>query len=137
MFLWFSLLLLLLLIARRLFLTSSLMTAMHGPQRKRFTVFAPKAEKPMVLFLIGTRLNSWWTLLLHFPKMLKFFRLAGKNFGEVGTPGPTHGCLAARAWGGPLDWFFGDGIMTVQYWRSFEELRAHNKNPNHNASRKQ
>ena len=32
--------------------------------------------------------------------------------------------------------FSGDGVMTVQYWRSFEELAAHNKNLRHVSSTK-
>jgi hypothetical protein len=66
----------------------------------RFTVFAPKSDKPMVLFMIGTRLNSWWKLIRHFPEIIEFFKLAGRNFASVATPSPSHGCLASRAWGG-------------------------------------
>lgn len=127
-----------LLIVRRLWY-AHWRTGTRGSVMRRFTAFVPKdspRDKPMVLFLIGTRLNSWWALLTNLPVFMRYGKAAGPNFVATGRDN-SYGCLYQRQWGDALDFLFGDGVMTVQYWRSMDDLSNFNKEKDHMASRKQ
>lgn len=79
-------------------------------------------EKPVVLFVIGMRVNQlwnvrkWWPVTTAMPRMLR--ELQSK---------PDCGFLGVRSY------FSGRVLMNIQYWRSFDELLAyaHDKTGEH------
>ena len=79
-------------------------------------------EKPVVLFVIGMRVNQvwnvrkWWPVTTAMPRMLR--ELHSK---------PDCGFLGVRSY------FSGRVLMNIQYWRSFDELLAyaHDKTGEH------
>jgi hypothetical protein len=76
--------------------------------------YAARADKPLVLFLIGLRFNKLWAahkwapVLMAMPRMLK--ELEGK---------PEAGLLFHRSY------FSGRIALTQQYWESFDHLLAY------------
>ncbi|HEV2908675.1 MAG TPA: DUF4188 domain-containing protein [Candidatus Eremiobacteraceae bacterium] len=83
--------------------------------------FAARMDGEFVVFLIGMRFNrpwkiwKWWPVASAMPKMLA----------ELAKH-PEMGYLGGHAW-------FGQTIITLQYWRSFEQLEryAHNRDAAH------
>lgn len=76
-------------------------------------------DKPMVVFLIGMRINRWW-------KVHKWWPVAsamGKMIQEL-RQHPELGFYSAEMWSGRT-------TIMVQYWRSFEALEAYAKSPQH------
>lgn len=71
-----------------------------------------------VVFLIGARVNRWSKLL----SALRVGRAMNRMQEEV-LAQPELGCLHIENW-------FGRTTLSVQYWRSFEELEAYSRNPN-------
>lgn len=111
-----------------------------GAMRRRFTAFLPRKEvgkDSFVVFLIGARVNSWWTLLANLPAAFGFLKLGGPTFANAEVSRDKVGLLSVRKYGGLLDLLFGDGNVEVQYWDSFESLTAFNNNRHHAASRAQ
>lgn len=76
--------------------------------------YTAQFDKPVVLFLIGMRVNQiwnlrkWWQVATAMPRML----------GELERK-PDSGFLGARGF------WSGRNVMTVQYWRSFDDLLAY------------
>ena len=76
--------------------------------------YMAKVDGPVVAFLIGMRINSFWRVwewmpvFLAMPKMLM----------ELGRH-PELGALGARTY------LSGRVIMVVQYWRSFDQLERY------------
>lgn len=72
--------------------------------------FTADAEGDFVVFLIGMRFNKPWKVHKWFPvvtAMPKMLRVIDQH--------PELGCLGHHMW-------LGRTTMTVQYWRSFEDL---------------
>lgn len=73
-------------------------------------------DKPVVVFLIGMRINSplkihkWWPVAAAMSKMLR----------ELGAD-PTSGYRSGEMW-------FGRTTIMVQYWESFDALESYAKN---------
>jgi hypothetical protein len=84
--------------------------------------YTARAEKPLVLFLIGMRLNKLWAMhkwgpiFLAMPRMLAELR-----------SNPESGFLSSRTY------ISGRIILVQQYWDSFEKLLAyaHDRNAEH------
>jgi hypothetical protein len=76
--------------------------------------YAAKVEGPFVVFLIGMRINR----LLAFHKWVPVARAMGPMLGEL-YKDKSLGFLHAETM---LTW---RGVATVQYWQSFEQLRAY------------
>src|SRR5580704_3654536 len=76
--------------------------------------FAAEIEGDFVVFLIGMRINH--LLLVH--KWLPVARAMPRMLREL-MQRPELGLLGARAY------LSGRTLMTVQYWRSFEQLHAY------------
>ncbi len=84
--------------------------------------FTARTDKPVVLFLIGMRINrlwdvrKWWLVSQAMPKMLR----------EL-SQNPDTGLLWYRAY------LSGRVVMTQQYWESFDKLLAyaHDRNGEH------
>ncbi len=80
--------------------------------------YTARTDKPFVVFLIGMRINQLWAVhkwmpvAAAMPPMLK--TLAAH---------PTKGLLGVESW---VRW---REVLTVQYWRSFEELEQFARNP--------
>lgn len=92
----------------------------RGRMERRFTAFQ---REPFVVFLIGTRLMSWWQVLRHPLSTLGYLALARKTF-LTATVASTPGLLGVSMFGGLTDLLFGAGTVTIQYWRSHDELLA-------------
>ena len=108
-----------------------------GPMRRRVTaIVGPEQNggEPVVLFLIGSRLNSWPAFFLHLPQVLRFLFLAGPTFNNVGANRKAHGLLNTRIHASVIDLLFGDGVVHIQYWKSLEALRTFNTSADHAAS---
>lgn len=79
---------------------------------------AQLTEPETVVFLIGMRINrwrrvrSWWPVFVGMPRMQR----------ELESR-PEAGCLAARSW------WSGRMLLTVQYWRSAEDLGRYARDP--------
>ncbi len=84
--------------------------------------YTAQLDKPVVLFIIGMRVNQiwnlrkWWQVFTAMPRMLK----------ELGQH-PERGILHFR------NYFSGRVLIVVQYWRSFDDLLAyaHDKTGEH------
>ena len=80
--------------------------------------YTARTDKPFVVFLIGMRINQLWAVhkwmpvAAAMPPMLK--TLAAH---------PAKGLLGVESW---VRW---REVLTVQYWRSFEELEQFARNP--------
>ena len=83
--------------------------------------FTAQADKPVVLFLIGMRINKlsafgkWWPVAQAMPAMLEELKAR-----------PDSGYLHGWLWGGRT-------TIALQYWRSFDDLLtyAHDKSGVH------
>ncbi len=79
---------------------------------------AESPEESVVVFLIGMRINrwrrvrSWWPAFVGMPRMLA----------ELGKH-PEAGLLGARSY------WSGRNLLTVQYWRSAEQLGRYARDP--------
>jgi hypothetical protein len=76
--------------------------------------YAARADKPLVLFLIGMRVNKLWAV----HKWLPVFRAMPRMLAELGRK-PEAGLLSYRLY------FSGRIIMVQQYWESFDKLVAY------------
>ena len=84
--------------------------------------YSAQTGKPLVLFIIGMRINQLWNL----PKWLPVATAMPRMLGELARR-PDSGFLGVRSY------LSGRVIMNIQYWRSFDELLAyaHNKTSEH------
>jgi len=80
--------------------------------------YTAHSDQPFVVFLIGMRINKWW-------RFDKWVPVAGAMTPMLTTlfTHPEKGFLHAEFY-----WNF-TGPITVQYWRSFEELEQFARNP--------
>lgn len=79
-----------------------------GPRTGRVTA---AVEGPVVVFLIGIRVNRVWDVRAWLPP----FTAMGPMLAELGR-NPGLGFLGGRSY------FGGRGAVVIQYWRSFEDL---------------
>jgi hypothetical protein len=99
----------------RLLIRPEWVRGQHADTSVRAGKFAADNADPIVVFLVGIRINSWWKvrywlpLILTMPTMLR----------ELVTA-PDGGLLGYRLLLGPGP----RQAMLVQYWRGPEELRA-------------
>ena len=90
--------------------------APSGVQAGQWVADSP--EETAVVFLIGMRINrwrrvrSWWPAFVGMPRMLA----------ELGKH-PEAGLLGARSY------WSGRNLLTVQYWRSAEQLGRYARDP--------
>ncbi|MDQ2837838.1 MAG: DUF4188 domain-containing protein [Actinomycetota bacterium] len=77
------------------------------------TVRAAQTE-PVVVFLIGMRINSWHSIRHWLPVLLAMPPMIREVLGD-----PNSGCLQVRSF------LSGRTILTVQYWTSTEHLMAY------------
>lgn len=75
---------------------------------KRFRADVPPGT---VLFLIGMRINRWWNVRQWLPVLAAMPRMLRELYTH-----PELGFLDASTW------WAGRNIMTVQYWRSMDDL---------------
>jgi len=77
------------------------------------------AEPPdgTVVFLIGMRINKWWLPHQWIPAFLAMIPMLKELFRNK----DLYGFLHARTW-------VGRTVITVQYWRSLDELLAYSRN---------
>jgi len=80
--------------------------------------YAAKTDQPFVVFLIGMRINKWW----RFDKWMPVANAMGPMLTTLFTH-PEKGFMH-----GEFYWNF-TGPVTIQYWRSFEELEQFARNP--------
>jgi hypothetical protein len=73
--------------------------------------FTARVDQPVVLFLIGMRLNRLWKLWKWLPVAAAMPKMMRELEGD-----PEHGLLHSQA--GLLN----GGPVLIQYWRSFEHL---------------
>ena len=80
--------------------------------------YTARTDKPFVVFLIGMRINQLWAVhkwmpvAAAMPPMLKTL-----------AQHPAKGLLGVESW---VRW---REVMTIQYWRSFEDLEQFARNP--------
>jgi Domain of unknown function (DUF4188) len=80
--------------------------------------FTAKTDEPVVVFLIGMRINRWWAFSKWWPTvsamgpMLKTLRQH-----------PEKGFLGAE------NFLYPQGVCLLQYWRSIEDLTRFARNP--------
>jgi len=80
--------------------------------------FTAKTEQPFVVFLIGMRINKWW----RFDKWVPVANAMTPMLTTLFTH-PEKGFLHAEFF-----WNF-TGPVSIQYWRSFEDLENFARNP--------
>jgi hypothetical protein len=80
--------------------------------------YTAKTNQPFVVFLIGMRINKWW----RFNKWLPVANAMTPMLTTLFTH-PEKGFLHAEFY-----WNF-TGPVTIQYWRSFEDLEDFARNP--------
>ncbi|NDC33399.1 MAG: DUF4188 domain-containing protein [Burkholderiaceae bacterium] len=68
-----------------------------------------------VVFLIGMRFNQWWKIHKWLPVFLAMPRMYKELYSK-----PELGFLHQETW-------FGRTIISVQYWRSLDQLMAYSK----------
>jgi len=83
-----------------------------NPQISRMTA---SNDKPVVVFLIGMRINSFWKIHRWLPAAMAMPKMLRELYAQ-----PKHGFLGAESW-------FGRTTIMVQYWESFEKLEAYAK----------
>jgi hypothetical protein len=83
--------------------------------RQRMTA---EMEGDFVVFLIGMRINTLWKIHRWLPVALAMPRMIREL-----EQNPQLGFLGAQQG-------FGNPVIMVQYWRSFEQLEAYARNPN-------
>lgn len=69
-----------------------------------------------VVFLIGMRVNNWLKIHKWFPVAMAMPKMIKELYGN-----PNSGFMGERSW-------FGRTTISVQYWRSFEQLESYAKN---------
>lgn len=84
--------------------------------------YAAQLDKPVVLFLIGMRVNQIWNI----AKWRKVATAMPRMLNEFAHK-PDCGFLGARSY------WSGRNVMMVQYWRSFDDLLvyAHDRQGEH------
>jgi hypothetical protein len=82
--------------------------------------FAAELDGDFVVFLIGMRINNLWAVHKWLPVSLAMPRMLAELRKQ-----PELGLLHASYYKGPRV------AMTVQYWRSFEQLHAYAHAPIH------
>jgi len=80
--------------------------------------YTAKTDQPFVVFLIGMRVNKWW----RFDKWMPVANAMTPMLTTLFTH-PEKGFLHAEFF-----WNF-SGPVTIQYWRSFEDLENFARNP--------
>lgn len=75
-------------------------------------------DAPFVVFLVGIRINKIWKI----HKWLPFLFAMNKISKELQCQ-PDNGFLGQESW-------LGNPFLKVQYWRSYEDLRAYAKDKN-------
>jgi hypothetical protein len=70
-------------------------------------------DRPIVVFLIGMRINSWWKVHKWWPVSQAMVRMMKEL-----TAHPASGFLHAENW-------FGRTSLMVQYWESFDALEQY------------
>ena len=76
--------------------------------------YTARMENPLVLFLIGMRINQIWAVHKWLPVFLAMPRMLAELRGK-----PEAGMLSYRLyWSGRI-------LMVQQYWRSFDKLLAY------------
>ena len=83
---------------------------------KRMTA---QIEREVIVFLIGMRINRVWKL----HKWLPVARAMPRMLRELRAT-PVSGLLGFHTW-------IGNPTITLQYWRSFEDLEHYAKDPGH------
>jgi hypothetical protein len=80
--------------------------------------YTAKTDQPLVVFLIGMRINKWW----RFDKWFPIASAMGPMLQTLFTD-PEKGFLHAEFF-----WNF-NGPVLIQYWRSFEDLERFARQP--------
>lgn len=80
--------------------------------------YTARSDKPLVLFLIGMRLNKLWAA----HKWLPVFTAMPRMLAELDRM-PETGLLSRRLY------FSGRVILIKQYWKSFDKLIAYAHDP--------
>lgn len=80
--------------------------------------YTAKTDGPFVVFLIGMRINKWWRFDKWIPVAIAMTPMLTTLFTH-----PEKGFLHAEFY-----WNF-TGPVTIQYWRSFEDLENFARNP--------
>jgi hypothetical protein len=98
--------------------------------RRAMANFAKDRTKPIVVFMIGSRIHNLWDLISHGKPLQVFGQLAGRQFGR--NPNPPKGLLKQDGWGSIFEPL---GLLSVQYWDSWEDLQNYaTKHKDHLAS---
>jgi hypothetical protein len=80
--------------------------------------FTAKTDEPVVVFLIGMRINRWWA----FSKWLPTVSAMGPMLKTL-RQHPEKGFLGAE------NFLYPQGVCLLQYWRSIEDLTRFARNP--------
>ncbi len=80
--------------------------------------YTAQTDKPLVLFLIGMRLNKLWAVHKWLPVLLAMPRMLAELGGK-----PEAGLLSYRLY------LSGRVLMVQQYWASFDQLIAYAHEP--------
>src|ERR1041385_6098204 len=80
--------------------------------------YTARTDQSFVVFLIGMRINKWW----RFDKWIPVASAMGPMLTNLFAH-PEKGFLHAEFYWNP------NGPVTIQYWRSFEELEQFARNP--------
>lgn len=75
-------------------------------------------DQPVVVFLIGMRVNKLWKVWAWLPVFLAMFPMLYRLMRD-----PDRGLLDSSTW------FSWRQVMLVQYWKSFEKLEAFARSP--------
>lgn len=80
--------------------------------------YTAELDGPVVVFLIGMRVNKLWKVWAWLPVFLAMFPMLYRLMRD-----PDRGLLGSKTW---LSW---RQVMLVQYWESFEKLEAFARSP--------
>jgi fumigallin biosynthesis monooxygenase-like protein len=80
--------------------------------------YTARTDKPFVVFLIGMRVNQLWAVHKWMPVASAMPRML-----KTLMQNPAKGLLGVETW---VRW---REVMTLQYWRSFDELEQFARNP--------
>lgn len=80
--------------------------------------YTAQQDEPIVVFLIGFRINQWWAFHKWVPAAMTMAPMLDTLYRH-----PEKGFLSAE----PFYYAFGSAL--VQYWRSFEDLESFARNP--------
>lgn len=70
-------------------------------------------DRPIVVFLVGMRVNAWWKIHKWWPVASAMTRMVKELYAN-----PACGFLHAESW-------FGRTTLMVQYWESFDALEKY------------